>query len=273
MRPSLRHPTAWIPFQASPPPLTKGRAGARAFTLLEILVSVAVLSLMMVFLAKAIGTMGSTWQKGLQRINNFTKARAMLDLLTNDIQAGVFRSDLAAFPNSAIAFYTLRPGIGGTRQLSLVQYAINTSDDQSTLQRGDLAEKWDSTISFGSTNDFGGASPTARDTASGVVGFELIFVQKDGSLSRAYSTSTNNPSVVVAVTLAVVDDQANQQLSSLHQATQLRGALKSAVSGTRSIRADWESYLASGLSWKSYPASLGTGLKIFERYVPLPVSH
>ncbi len=40
-------------------------------------------------------TVGQLWQNAQKRVNNFTKARAMLDLMANDIQAGVFRSELS----------------------------------------------------------------------------------------------------------------------------------------------------------------------------------
>jgi len=36
--------------------------------------------------------------------------------------------------------------------------------------------------------------------------------------------------------------------------------------------AAWETYLNQQLAWRDYPKNLADGLKIFERYVPLPSS-
>ena len=248
-------------------------SASRGFTLLEIMVSLTVLALMAGLVTQVLGGISSTWQNGMRHINNFTKARAMLDLVAQDIQSGVFRSDLAVFPGSTVTLYTQRQGVGGIRNLTLVNYAINASDAQSPLQRGDLSVNWVSTISFGSTNDFGSNVPVARDTAAGVLGFELIFVQEDGTYSRTYSTDATNPTRAVAVALAVVDDQTLRLLVGSNKTARLRAELKGAVTGKRSVRADWEDYLHTGLNWSSYPGSLATGFQVFERYVPLPVSH
>ncbi len=254
-------------------PLRMHPRSRSSFTLVEIMVAISVLSLMAVLIAQVVTGISGTWQTGLRRINNFAKGRAMLDLVAQDIQAGVFRSDLAAFPNSQAALYTRRQGVGGVRSLTLVTYAINASDPESSLQRGDLAVNWTSTISFGDTNDFGTNIPVARDTAAGVVGFQMAFVQADGTFSTIYSTNSANPTRAVDVALAVVDDQTLHLLAASNKTTLLRTALKGAVTGTRSVRADWEDYLRSGIQWSTYPKSLAIGLKIFERYVPLPVSY
>lgn len=233
----------------------------------------SVLALLIVLIAQVVGAMGDTWRNGLHRINNFTKARAMLNLFARDIQAGVFREDLAAFPDDKISIYTRQPGVGGSRSLTLVEYAINTSDERSPLQRGDLPVGWTSTISFGDTLNFGTNIPVARDTAAGVVGFELQFVQADGTFSTTFSPKGANPTRAVAVALAVVDDLTIRRLSEAGLTAALRAELQNSVaSGSRGAKAAWEDHLQNGLDWSAYPKSLATGLKIFERHVPLPAS-
>ncbi len=242
--------------------------GCNGFTLVEILTSIAVMAIMTAMLGTMILTMGHTWRDAQERVNNFTKARAMLDMLDNDLQGGLFRPDLPAFPGGSIEFYTLRPGISTTqpvRNVSAVGYQISSN----VLQRSDQSYHWSDAVSFGSSATFP-TTGTARATAPGVVDFKVLFEQEDGTLSSTYSTSTTNPTRAIGITLAVVDDQTMLVLSAA-QATTLRAALDGAISQTRSVKADWEGYLNGGsMNWKSYPAGLGVGLKIFERYVILP---
>jgi len=104
-----------------------------------------------------------------------------------------------------------------------------------------------------------------------VIAYKVLFVYSDGTSSTTYpSTSSNSPSLcAVALTLAVVDDQSLQQLSPA-QVLALRSTLDGAVSGTRSVKADWETYLnGSAMSWTSYPKTMASGLKVFERYVTI----
>jgi hypothetical protein len=247
--------------------------------------AIAVLSLMMLMLGQILQLVGQAWTTGEKKVNNFTKARAMLDMFSRDIQAGVFRSDLAAFPLSngttSASFYTQRPGVPATsdpeRYVSLVQYGYNTgqttTSSMTTLQRGDMAIAWDAApgvLPFGDTVDFNGDTVTPRNTAPGVIDYKLLFVYANGSVSTTYTYNTSNPLRAVGLTLLVMDDQTLKLLTPT-QITGLRTIFDSSTvtTGTRSVRADWENYLATGMSWSAYPKSMGVGLKVFERYVPV----
>lgn len=240
-----------------------------AFTLVELLVAITVLALISVVLAQMLSATSQTWISGQARANNFTKGRAMMDLLTRDLQGGVYRSDLPAFPAGTVGFYTERPGYSGaspTRNLSWVQYDLGLSSN-TVLQRADLAETWASTAppAFGNTAAPLGATP--RDTAPGIVGFKVQFIYPDGSISTNY-VATNRPKVA-AVGLAVVDDKSLKLLKA-EKIESLRNGFSNSATGTNSIKADWEQYLKNDLAWDAYPKSLSSGLKIFERYVSLP---
>jgi len=91
-------------------PSIKGPRTRAGFTLVEMMTAIGVFTLIIVMLGQVLTTVNQAWVDGQRRVNNFTKARAMLDMFAHDIQAGVFRSDLAAFPGTDIAFYTKRPG-------------------------------------------------------------------------------------------------------------------------------------------------------------------
>jgi len=244
----------------------------RGFTLIEMLVAMAVLALVTIVLAQMLQAASQTWLTGQARVNNFNKGRSMLDLLVRDLQGGLYRDDLPAFPNGDVAFYTERAGFSGgtnaTRNLSWVQYGLGTTSN-TILQRSDLAVAWNAanSLAFGSTNVPTGA--TARDTAPGVVGFQVQFLYADGSMSTNY-VATNRPRAF-SIGLAVIDDKTLERLQADPlKITALRNGFASHASGTNSLKADWENYLKSDLNWDSYPKSLATGLKVFERYVSLP---
>jgi prepilin-type N-terminal cleavage/methylation domain-containing protein len=129
-----------------------------SFTLVEILVALAIFSVVLVILGSMLTFAGSIYKDGHGRVENFTKSRAMLDLIAGDLQNGVFRPDLPAFGTGSQygttngmtalfnagptnAFYTRRAGVGANvRPLSLVVYSLTATT--ATLQRSDYAVPW-----------------------------------------------------------------------------------------------------------------------------------
>jgi prepilin-type N-terminal cleavage/methylation domain-containing protein len=270
----------------------------RGFTLVEMLVAMVVLAVLVLVLGKVFDIMDATYLYGLGRINNFTKARAMLDILQTDFQSAIFRPDLPAFPSTGattppvIEFYTARAGVPPSsssivRNVSLVKYALSTGiingHPTSTLERYDMPIEWtdpSSSMGFGNTATFTGTGTLSpRDTAPGVVAFQVLFVQSDGSFSttaftpdlEASGLAKANPTRGIGITLAVIDDRAMQQLT-VNQVNTLSAAFLAAVpsSPTESVKAYWEQYLKSGLPWNSYPKVLGTGIGVYECYVSVP---
>jgi hypothetical protein len=221
----------------------------------------------------------------------------MLELLAQDIQAGVFRPDLAAFPVSGTTtqweFYTERQGVPppGTsssdlRDISVVQYTFIGPTNPNggipnTLERADTPVLWTDQVTnppFGNKTGFAG-TPTPRDTAPGVVAFDIVFIQADGTLSTSFTpistagVANANPTRGLSVSLAVVDDITLQKLSS-SQLTNLNSLLTQAVVDSPpkfSIKLYWDSYLnGTAMNWSAFPAGTGAGLATFERYVTLP---
>jgi len=242
----------------------------RAFTLIELLVATAVLAMMAVLLVQVLSAASQTWQSGQARANNFAKGRSMLDLLARDLQSGIYRTDLPAFPNGTASFYTMRQGFSGggdpVRSVSWTQYDLGAATN-TVLQRADLAMNWSNTPAFGQMTAPTGATP--RDTAPGVVGFTIQFVYPDGRLSTNYDAADRPRAASIG--LAVIDDKTLERLSETPaKIATLRNGFATSVSGTNSLKADWENHLKTGVNWSDYPNNLATGLKIFERYVPLP---
>ncbi|HSI82914.1 MAG TPA: prepilin-type N-terminal cleavage/methylation domain-containing protein [Candidatus Methylacidiphilales bacterium] len=267
----------------------------RAFTLVEVLVSVTVLSVIIVMMAQLIALVGQASANGLGRADNFTKSRAMLDLVVSDLQRAVIRRDLPIFQvdgsynvNAAAndggfsagtystSFFTQVPGLSSSavRNLSCVTYGIVTTPDADKikLQRSDLAIPWvngAADIPFQGNLTIPLSSVTARDMAPGVVGFELVFRRADGTVTARYTGyNSTNPVVAVGVTLAVIGSQALPRLT-VSDLTSIRTKLAGYVTGATtisSVKALWDANLTPDF-FTQYPSGLGPNLLTFERWV------
>jgi len=265
----------------------------RSFTLVEMLVAIAITGLILTTMLTMVSLAGRVWGEGIAQVDNFTRARAMLDLISGDIQGGVFRPDLPAFGTfgtgdtlvvtngmselqnpaalSTNAFYTRRAGVGtGMRDLSLVVYSPSGATN-AALNRSYLSVPWTPSGNWSSvlpfqTNQPGTATATAMDTAEGVVGFELLFLRSDGSLTNAYGGyQASNPVVGAVVGLAVVDSRTLHLLNQQNKLSTLEASMSSMLTGTNSPKAEWDEALTSSF-YQGYPDTMGSGLKTFERF-------
>jgi Tfp pilus assembly protein PilW len=269
----------------------------RSFTLVEMLVSIAVLSLMVAAMAQMLGLIGNAWGQGSSRTDDFTKGRAMLDLITDDIQRGVFRSDIPSFLGNAQsvstngatyfingsftnAFYTRTPGVDNgvsVRDVSLVSYALNSVNqgaDKISLQRAALPVPWPSSgasqISFGSDSTFMTllSQATPQEVAPGVVGFQVLFRRQDGSviLGSSYTGEdfTHGPVIAIGVGIAVVGKQALSEMSST-KVTNFASQIE-AVPITTSAKSAWDEGIGP-TTLDQYPKNLASSFMTFERWV------
>jgi type II secretory pathway pseudopilin PulG len=268
-----------------------------SFTLVEMLVAVAVLSLMIAAMAQMSLLVSSAWIQGTNRIDDFTKSRAMLDLVIQDLQRGVFRSDIPSFLTGAQtlsangstyfengtytnAFYTRVPGIDpgvGVRDVSLVSYSLNTANqgsDKISLQRSELAVPWGpssaTNIAFGSDASLMNLMQYATPQAAspGIVGFQVLFRRQDGSIipSSGYTGEdlTHGPVVAIGVGIALVGKQALTEMTPT-QVSNFAGQI-AAITVTTSAKAAWDQGVYSTIL-SQYPRSLSFSFQTFERWV------
>ena len=171
------------------------------FTLVELLVAIAVLTIILFFLGSAIGFVSQTWSAGVGTTDNYQKARTILSTLDRDIQLMVFRPDVAAFQdannNPVFAFYTNAEGApgGDNRTASLVQYGLDTGGTPALLRYSNGLNFTTGTIALppppvppATTSVVPGLptitlTPTANQTdtvSSGVIAFQWQFVDGAG---------------------------------------------------------------------------------------------
>lgn len=282
------------------------RNARRGFTLVELMVSLAVLGITVLIFTQAIGGVSNAWRSAEERMNNHNKARALLSRLRTDIDAMVLRPDLVAFPDSPdeFGFYTLRRGVDGggqpdARPLSYVTYDFE-SPASSRLLRTDVGYSYapGSALAFAQATPGGAANPAeppdrgtpppdpALDVAlaDGVIGFEWAFLKHDGTFSRTLDYIDGGrarTAKALVVAMAVMDDRAvtalqrargSGEISSLKQAFQ---APAPDPQGKWNPKAYWDDILglypgASGTVAHQYPSDFIRGIRTFERTYAFP---
>ncbi len=269
--------------------------GARAFTVIEMLAGLTVLGIILLLMGQMTGLVNRAYGEGLGRVDNFTKSRAVLDLLASDLRHAVLRPDLPAFqvggaytPGSGYAagtatnaFYTLLPSItaaASPRGLSLVSYTVDAAGgpDKIALWRADDAASWSDNASQVFQGSLAGplANLQRREMAPGVVGFQFLFRRQDGTVLAAYpGYSAANPVVSVGVALAVIGNKALDHLTTtpIDQVGAIQSAL--AIPATASIasaKAYWDGTVLTAGFFAGYPKDLGSNLRTFERWIDCP---
>ncbi len=247
------------------------------FSLLELLVAMAVLSLILVLLFNAVTAVTNTWRRGMARIDNFSKARAVLGLLDRDVQSMVLRKDLAAFVDEAgkpaCAFYSLMNGSEGDRRLSFIKYSVPTNGTQ--LLRADYGMDYGNrTLSLNNTNSLPDAAlASPQDLVDGILRFEWQFLGPDGDFQSAFERSGTNASAnskTLVVSLLVLDDNTLGTL----QRTGTRDTLLTELAGTpasgQTYAQYWNERIRSAGFGSSLPAPVRAGIRTFHRHIQIP---
>lgn len=244
------------------------------FTLVELLVSMAVLSLLVLVVAQLSGLTTQNVTEGLRRADHFAKGRSALDLFVRDLNDGVFRSDLPAFRDAngsfAMTFFVRRPGIGGDRPLSLVAY--ETDPDEATLLRGSLPVLWDdaTALGFGSTGEIPAESRIgSTDTlpiASGVVQMELFFLNGEGIAEREFSADTR----AIGVAMVIADSGALEALQISGNLAALRNRFPAQTQEPlESYEKFWQPAVEDLAADNQFSPQVARGIRIFQRVAPI----
>lgn len=269
------------------------RGTKNGFTLVELLVSMAIMITVLLLFARIITWVTDGWARGNQLADNLGKGRAAIDLITRDLQMGVFRPDLGAFTTqtgsasttgSNYCFFVARNG-GGDRPLTLVNYYV---DGNATLERQVAPVSWanpaaNPCITFG-TNSIPQVAALASgsntsELVTGVIAFQMYFVNSGSSgATSTYSTTFSNTAAQrtqgVGVAMILVDDKTQALLVALGKFQSLLQAgwgPPPDLNASHGLAQYWNQKVTGFFqnSGSGYPAMARSGIHVFESVVLL----
>lgn len=266
----------------------------RAFSLLEMLVAVAVLAVVVVLFSQMVAMVMKTWNAGRSQADNFAQARVALDVMSRDLEAISRNSDLPAFYIDGLpqlAFYTkqqslVTPTENGTRPLCRIVYSVTNVAGTSLLRRSARGFNFGEDVGFAPTNWSVATNGTAfnSDIGPGVLLLRHQFIGTNGlnilpgeiNVGWTNLATSNGVSGLrsVVVSLAVIDGDHLKILKDAGKLAQLQANFGTNNPGQLlSYASTWQAQLndsARPLLAGGVPASVLRGLKIFERTVLLP---
>lgn len=248
-------------------------------TLIELMASMAVLSVLMVILVQATGAVSKTWQKGAARVDNLTQARVVLGMIDRDVQSMVLRPDLATFVDEtgapACAFYSMLPGTEGDRRLSLVSYAIDPATFG--LTRKDYGMDYNTrVITLNETTmlpDLGRPEAVKETFAAGAICFKCQFLTADGTVVNQFLFDYDKPrepanTRSMVVSLLLLDNAALAMARELNLLPTLTAKFNSSSTPGRSYVELWKETISS--LPPTFPEPVRAGLRLFERSITIP---
>jgi prepilin-type N-terminal cleavage/methylation domain-containing protein len=114
----------------------RGRKSRAAFTLIELMVSMAILGLIMAILFSIFEQVNKAWLNSENRVETFTQARAILDLLSREVSQAVATPTITFYGKDINDIYFVAPlntDSGGLADLCEVGYEFDPN--QLTLRR------------------------------------------------------------------------------------------------------------------------------------------
>lgn len=181
--------------------------GAKAFTVLELLVAFAVFSLMVALLFTMMSQANKAWQQALGQKDRSEVGRACLDLIARDLQGTIpplpgvgtntvnFELDDAGGTNDALYWQTISPINRSKSDIATIGYYVSSNELCRLYTNAPL-------VNLASTANPANA---ANVLAKGVVRLDVTLYDRDGSaVTNSASYSTNLP-VSAEVKLAVAD--------------------------------------------------------------------
>ena len=223
----------------------------RGFTLAELLVSVAVLTLLVLFVSRLFSSAASVTIASNKHIDCDLQARQLLDRMATDFAQMVKRQDADYYiksnldtetGNDRIAFFSQVPGYypssGSQSPTSLVAYRVNSNSSSPSFNKLERMGKgllWNGVSTTHTPLIFGPTAiinnwPSAVDSSSSdpdyetigphIFRFEYFYFLKDGTLGVVPGAPGMKDMAAISVCIAVVDPRtklllSNSQLSTL----------------------------------------------------------
>ena len=267
----------------------------RGFSLVELVVSVSVLTVLVALFANIFSMISGTWSSGRAQAGNFNQARVALEVLSRDLQGAIVRADLPAFfqnDSPALAFYTKEKSLKddgelGNRPLSAVLYAVEIANGESALRRKSRGFDYANDIGYSSPAWNVPSAPANLDSGigPGVLVMQYQFIGSDGrnylpsAVNQGWSQSGLVPGVenlrAVIVSIVVIDPEGVKLLQSPGTLDRLRQNFSTADPGPlKSFSSAWQAQMddpAQPLAMGGVPRKALQTLRTFERTTLLPV--
>jgi type II secretion system protein J len=272
------------------------RRSNHGFTLAELLVSIAVLALLVLFVSSLVNSAATITTLGNKRMDSDSQARQVLDRMAIDFTQMVNRSDVDYYlkspanpqtgGNDQIAFYSgvagYQPATSTSKQhspISLVAYRVNS---QNKLERMGKGLVWN-----GATTDtpvvflpqtitltWPAATNATADTDYVEIGpqafrFEYYYLLTNGNLSVTPTSGMQGIAAVV-VDIAMTDPKSKVLLTD-PQTTALAVQLDDCLAGMApgQLLATWQGRLDSNTN---LPRAAVSAIRLYERYLYLSPS-
>ena len=284
---------------------TRSEEGCRGFTLLEMVVALAVMAVLVVLLVQVINAVSDVVTKASDRVQCDLEAQTVFDRISDDIAQIINRPDVDALflglptnstgtdNNDQIYFYTQGSGFSTntTNQspVSLIAYQVNNTH----LQRLGLTRGWDDLpyvtpsnaqttfIATAPLQNFGTASNYFHTIAPSVFRMEITLLMKAGTInadgttnsmnSYANLTNSTNPwhglTNVMAVVVALsLLDQTSRQIVTTQQLKALALTLPDASTNGGISISTWTSM---AMTATNIPPAVRSEIRIYQRSFPV----
>lgn len=271
------------------------RQSRSAFTIAELLVSIAVLTLIVLIATRMVDSAATVATQGNKRMDAASQMRPVLDRMAADFSQMIRRPDVDYYVksnldpevgNDRIAFFCSAAGYypttGSQSPLSLVAYRINSDGTSSALNRMERMAKgllWNGVSTANKPIIFGLQAiynnwPAATDATSADPDYELIgpqifrfeyfYLLKTGVISDLPGAVGMQDVAAISVAMATIDQKSRVLLSS-SQVTTLISRLKDFDPGQPNydLATSWQSSL-NGIS--DMPRVALNGVRIYQRY-------
>lgn len=277
------------------------RRSCHGFTLAELLVSVAVLTLIVLFVSSMVNSATNITTLGNKRMDADSQVRPILDRLAIDFSQMIKRPDVdyyvkssldAEMGNDRIAFFAVAPGYypAGSIEskqspVSLVAYRINSDSSSpffNRMQRMGKGLLWNGTLTpdkpmiFGlqaiannwpaaTNNSF--ADPDYELVAPQIFRFEYFYLLNTGAISDLPGADGLRDVAAISVSVATIDLKSRALLSD-SQMSILSGKLKDfdAAKPNSDLMTSWQLTL-DGIT--DMPRVAINGVRIYQRYLYL----
>jgi prepilin-type N-terminal cleavage/methylation domain-containing protein len=249
-----------------------------AFTLIEMMVALVVLSILLLFLGQVVTLTGQAIAVNSSQLDAAGQARVFFDRLALDLSASPQRSDLGmSFTrnsegvNASLQFYSGVKGLTGARQLSWVSYQISPTTYQLERTAGGTDYAGGTPVAF-----LPQALPTPNSTtyqvmASGIFRLELCYLLDTGFFSNSTSGSSGTDyshvkGIVVGV--AVIDGRSAALLNTA-QLRQFSQDFGNTTEG-HDPETDWNTAIAQSGFAPGIPRPAVQNVSIFQHIFNVP---